>query len=121
MNIALWSAQILLAIVFLTSGTLKSLWPKDRLVASGQTGVQFFSQPAIRLVAASELLGVAGVILPWLTGIATVLTPLAAVGLGIVMVGAMITHIKLREPKNIAITCVLLVVCAFVAIGRFAG
>jgi len=121
MNIALWSAQILLAFVFLVSGTLKSLWSKERLVSSGQTGVQFFSQPVIRLVAACELAAVVGVTLPWLTGIVPVLTPLAALGLGVVMAGAATTHVKLREPRNIAITCVLLAVCVFVAVGRFAG
>ena len=121
MNIALWSGQILLAFVFLVSGVCKSLWSKERLVASGQTGVQFFPQPAIRLIAASELVAVVGVTLPWLTGIAPVLTPLAATGLSLVMVGAAITHIKLREAKNVAITCVLFAVCVFVAAGRFAA
>jgi uncharacterized membrane protein YphA (DoxX/SURF4 family) len=121
MNIALWCAQILLAAVFLGSGTVKSLWPKERLVASGQTGVQFFSQPAIRLIAASELLGAVGVILPWLTGIAPVLTPIAAIGLAVVMVGAAVTHARLREPQNVAVNTVLFAVCLFVAWGRLAG
>ncbi|MPZ83193.1 MAG: DoxX family protein [Actinophytocola sp.] len=119
MNIALWAAQFVLAFVFLVSGTCKSLWSKERLVAAGQTGVQFFPLPAIRLIAASELLAVVGVTLPWLIDVAPILTPLAAVGLGVVMIGATTTHIKLREPKNIVITCVIFVVCVFVAIGRF--
>jgi uncharacterized membrane protein YphA (DoxX/SURF4 family) len=121
MDIALWIGQIVLAVAFLTSGTLKSWWPKQRLIDSGQTGVVFFSQPAIRLIAVSELLGAVGVVLPWLTGIAPVLTPLAAVGLGIVMIGAATTHVKLREPRNVATTVVLFAVCVFVAAGRFAG
>jgi uncharacterized membrane protein YphA (DoxX/SURF4 family) len=121
MNVALWCAQILLAVVFTTSGIMKSTLPKDDLVAKGQTGVQFFPTPAIRLIAASELLGVLGLILPRLTGIAEVLTPVAAIGLAIVMLGAMVTHIMLREPKNIAITITILGVCIFVAVGRFIG
>jgi hypothetical protein len=121
MDIALWIGQIVLAVVFLISGTLKVWWPKQRLIDSGQTGVVFFSQPAIRLIATSELLGAVGVVLPWLTGIASVLTPLAAAGLGVVMIGAATTHVKLREPKNVAITVTLLAMCVFVAIGRFAG
>lgn len=121
MNIALWTTQILLVVVFVTSGTMKSRWPKERLVASGQTGVQFFPTSVIRFVAACELLAAAGLILPWATGIAPVLTPLAAAGLAVVMVGAATTHIKLREPRNVAITVVLLAVCLFVAYGRFAA
>jgi uncharacterized membrane protein YphA (DoxX/SURF4 family) len=120
MNIALWCAQILLAVVFTTSGVMKSILRKDDLVARGQTGVQFFPAAAIRLIAASELLAVLGLILPRPTGIAPILTAFAAVGLAIVMLGAMVTHIKLREPKNVAITIAILLICVFVAVGRFA-
>ena len=49
------------------------------------------------------------------------LTPLAAVGLAVVMVGAISSHVKLHEPRNIALTSVLLLVCVFVAAGRFAA
>jgi uncharacterized membrane protein YphA (DoxX/SURF4 family) len=121
MNIALWCAQILLAVVFTTSGVMKSRLPRDDLVARGQTGVQFFPTWAIRLIAGGELLGVLGLILPRLTGIAEILTAFAAAGLAIVMIGAMVTHLKLREPKNVAITAAILVVCVFVAAGRSAG
>ena len=120
MDTALWIGQGLLAAIFLGSGLAKSTMSKERLIDTGQTGVVFFPLPAIRVIASFELLGVLGVILPWLTGIARVLTPLAAVGLACIMVGAAVTHTKLREPRNVAINAAIFAVCVFVAVGRFA-
>lgn len=131
MNIALWVVQILLAAVFLGSGMVKGTQPKDKLIATGQTGVAPFSLPVIRLTAFAELLAAVGVVLPWLTGIARVLTPAAAAGLIIVMIGAMISHSTLlradraagrgnREARNVAANLVLMALCVFVVVGRVA-
>ena len=81
MDIALWIGQGILAVIFTVSGTAKLTKSKQRLIDSGQTGVVFLPLPAIRVVASLELLGVLGVILPWLTGIRPGLTPLAAMAL----------------------------------------
>ncbi|MGH3730410.1 MAG: DoxX family protein [Micromonosporaceae bacterium] len=129
MNATLWIVQILLAGLFLLSGAVKSLWPKERLVASGQTGVAPFPVPVIRFTAAAELLAAVGLVVPWLTGIAPALTPAAAGGLMIVMAGAAISHTTLwradqaagrghREALNVAANVLLLVLCGFVLIGR---
>ncbi len=121
MNIALWIAQGLLAAVFGASGYAKSTQTKEKMIATGQTGVAPFSLPAIRVVAALELAAAVGLILPWATGIAPVLTPLAAVGLAVVMVGAAISHWSLREFKQVfAINSVVLLGCLLVAAARFA-
>ncbi|WP_040810941.1 DoxX family protein [Nocardia concava] len=121
MNIALWIGQIVLAVVFAVSGSAKSTLSRERLVELGQTGVGLYPRAVVKVTAGCELLGVVGIIVPWWTGIAPVLTPLAAVGFAVVMVGAIIAHVRLREPKNIAITSTILVIAVLVAIGRFAG
>lgn len=121
MNIALWIGQIVLAVVFTASGIAKSTQSKEKLVEMGQTGVAVYPKTVVRLTAYAELLGVIGIIVPWWTGIAPVLTPLAAVGFAVVMVGAISSHIRLREPRNIAITTTILIISVLVAIGRFAG
>ena len=118
---ALWVAQGVLAAVFAASGGLKAVMSKERLLASGQTGVRDYSLPAIRAIAACELAAAVGLIVPGLAGRALVLTPLAAVGLAGVMVGAAVAHTKLREPRNVAVNAVLFVICVGVAAGRFAG
>lgn len=127
MNIALWVVQSILAMIFLGSGLYKGTQPKERIVASGQTGVVWYSQPFIRFIAALEVAGAAGLVLPWLTGQARVLTPLAAGGLAVIMIGAAVSHSRLvqqggprrrQESFNVAANVVLLAACAFVVVGR---
>lgn len=121
MNAALWIAQGLLALVFAASGAMKAVMSKERMIASGQTGVLDYSLGAIRTIAACELAAVVGLILPGLWGRFLVLTPVAAVGLAVVMVGAAVAHTKLGEPRNVAVNAVLFLICVAVAAGRFTG
>ena len=80
--------------------------------------MQGFPLPFVRFIALCELLGAVGLIVPWASGIAPFLTPLAAAGLGVVMVGAAASHTRLREPRNVAINVLLLALLAFVVYGR---
>jgi uncharacterized membrane protein YphA (DoxX/SURF4 family) len=120
MNLVLWLGQGVLAAIFAVSGTLKSTQSKERMIATGQTGVRELPLPAIRLVAACELVAVVGLILPWATGIVPALTPAAALGLAVVMVGAAVAHSRLHEPRSVAANCLILAVCLLVAAGRLA-
>jgi uncharacterized membrane protein YphA (DoxX/SURF4 family) len=118
MGIALWVIQGLLAVAFLGAGASKLSQPKEKLLKN-MAWVEDFSQPAVRLIGAAEVLGAIGVVVPALTGILPWLTPLAAVGLVLLMVGAALTHLRRKEYGNIAINAVLLVLAAVVAYGRF--
>lgn len=120
MNVTLWVGQILLAAIAAASGALKSTQSLDRMVATGQTAAKIVPLPFMRTAGISELFAVAGLILPWVTGIARVLTPVAAIGLGVVMILAATVHSRLREPRNVATNLVILAVCVFVSAGRFA-
>jgi uncharacterized membrane protein YphA (DoxX/SURF4 family) len=117
-GIALWVAQVLLAVAFLGAGATKLSQPKEKL-AKNMAWVEDFSQPAVRLIGAVEVLGAIGIVLPALTGILPWLTPLAALGLVLTMIGAALTHLRRKEYGNIAMNAVLLVLAAFVAFGRF--
>jgi hypothetical protein len=118
MNTFLWVLQGLLAALFGVSGALKSTWSKSRLIASGQTGVAPFPLPLIRFTACCELLGAAGMVLPRSLGVAEYLTPLAAAGFVAIMVAAIASHARLREPVNVATTSMILLVAATVAVAR---
>ena len=120
MNVALWILQGVLAAVFAFSGAQKATRSKDALIASGQTGVAPFSLPMVRFTAISELAAAIGLIAPWATNIAPVLTPLAAVGLAIIMVVAMWVHARQHEPRNVVVNVVIFAMCVFVAIERLA-
>lgn len=115
MNLTVWICQSLLATIFLISGTAKISMSKQRLLETGQTGVAPFPLPLIRLVAACELIAVVGLVAPKATGILPTLTGAAAIGLAVVMVGAIISHTRLRELVPVAVNTVLLATCCFVA------
>jgi uncharacterized membrane protein YphA (DoxX/SURF4 family) len=121
MNVALWISQVVLAVVFLVSGTAKISMSKERMLATGQTGVAPLPLPLIRFVAAMELVAVVGLIAPRATGTAPVLTGLAAVGLVVVMVGAIVLHATLREFPAVGANTALLLISVFVAWGRLRG
>jgi uncharacterized membrane protein YphA (DoxX/SURF4 family) len=117
-NIALWIVQGLLAAMFLMAGITKSTQPREKLLKQ-MPWVDDFSMPVVRLIGVSELAAGLGLVLPAATGIAPVLTPLAAVGLVIIMLAAMVVHARRKEMQGIVFNVVLLIAAAFVAWGRF--
>jgi len=65
------------------------------------------------------VLGALGVVLPWLLDVAPVLTPLAATGLALTMLGAMVVHTRRGERPALVPNAVLLALAAAVAVLRF--
>ncbi len=118
MDIALWIAAIVLAGSFLGAGIVKLMRPKAQYVGS-QPWAEDFSPRAIKIIGTLEIAAAIGLILPAVTRIATVLVPLAAVGLVLLMIGAAITHARRREFPMIAANATLALIAAFVAVGRF--
>ena len=91
MNVIIWVLQIVLALAFLAAGLTKLIQPRQKL-ATTMGWVEDFPDPGVRTIGALEVLGALGLLLPALTGMATVLVPVAAVGLALLMVGAAATH-----------------------------
>ena len=114
MNVALWIAQALLAVIFLFAGGMKLVMPIEELTAQ-------MPMPAllVRFIAIVEVLGGLGVILPWLMGIWPGLTPLAAAGLVIIMIGATIFTLMTGNIAMALIPIVVGLLAAFVAYGRW--
>ena len=79
------------------------------------------SDAGVKAVGLVEILGALGVILPWLTGIASILTPIAAIGLVVVQIGALRVHLVRNEHQPLPANMLLLLLAAFVAVGRFLG
>lgn len=118
MNTALWIVQGLLAAAFLMAGIMKIAKSKPEL-AEKMGWVDDFSEGVIKTIGGLEVLGAIGLILPGLTGIAPVIIPLAAVGLGLTQVGAIVVHGRRGEMQNVVVSAVLLAMTVFVAWGRF--
>jgi uncharacterized membrane protein YphA (DoxX/SURF4 family) len=118
MNVFTWVVQILLALVFGASGVMKLTQPTAKL-APRMAWVEDFSDRTVKLIGGVELLAALGLVLPAWTGIAPVLTPLAATGLGVIMVLASIVHIRRKELDGVLVNAVLLALAVVVAWSRF--
>jgi len=118
MTIALWIGQILLALVFALAGYRKVALPIEQLRARWNW-MKYATPPVIRLIGSLEIVGVIGLIVPKATGYLPWITPVAAVGLALTMVGAILTHIRLHEAKDVAATVVLLLLALFIVVGSF--
>lgn len=118
MNITLWIIAGVLAVLFLASGAAKLARPKARL-AAGMPALDGLGPGAIKTIGALEVLAAIGLVLPATLDIAPVLVPLAAVGLGLLMAGAAVIHLRRHEAQGVVVTLVLLALAAVVAWGRF--
>ncbi|WP_235545754.1 DoxX family protein [Phycicoccus sp. Soil802] len=117
MNTVLWIVQIILAVAFGVAGVLKST--RGRALEGTMPWVEDFSDRTVRFIGVMELLGAIGLVLPAATGIAAWLTPLAATGLVVVQVLAVVTHLRRKEPQVVPVNVVLGLLAAFVAWQRF--
>jgi len=118
MNATLWGIQILLALVFTVTGAAKLTQPRPAL-AGRMSWVEDASDAQVKTVGLLEVLAAIGLIAPPLLHIATFLTPLAAAGVVLLMIGAAVTHIRIGEPQTLWVNVLLLVLGAAVAIARF--
>jgi uncharacterized membrane protein YphA (DoxX/SURF4 family) len=119
MNIALWIVASLLAVAFLAGGVMKLVQPKEKLATSGFGFVENFSDGAVKAIGLIEVLAAVGLILPAALGIAPILVPLAAVGVVLLMIGAIVTHARRSETQSIVVNVLIIALAGFVAWGRF--
>jgi uncharacterized membrane protein YphA (DoxX/SURF4 family) len=118
MDTILWTIQALLAVLFFITGFMKVGQPKEALKENLGPWVDGFSLIQVKTIGILEMIAAAGMLLPMWLRILPILTPLAALGLAATMIGAMMTHLKLKENKPALSNLILFVLCAFVAAGR---
>ena len=114
-NFVLWGAQGFLALFFLAAGAPK-------LIGRGLerwTGFSDLPRPLVVFIGVTEVLGAAGVVLPMATDTVPWLTPLAAVGLGIIVLMATGFHLRADERVNALETGLWASIAAVIAIGRW--
>ena len=121
MDVVAWIFAGILAAVFLAAGLSKLLTPYEKLTANpSMAWASDFTPAQIKLIASFEVLGAIGVVVPWLTDTAEWLSPVAAVGLAVVMVGAIVTHARRGEKQQVVINVVILAIAVVTAVLRFA-
>ncbi len=118
MNIALWIIQVLLAVLFLFAGGTKLVLPIETLTSMGSPNQIHLPGLFIRFIGVCEVLGALGLILPGLLRTRPGLTPLAAAGLVIIMIGATVLTFAADGFAMALPPLVVGVLAAFVAYGR---
>jgi len=114
MKSALWIVQVLLAALFVFAGGMKLVAPIEEIAK--QTGLP---GGFLRFIGVAELLGGLGLVLPGLTNTLTGLTPLAAAGLTIIMIGAVVLTLLISGVGSALFPFVVGLLTVFVAYGRW--
>ena len=114
MNVALWIVQVLLAAEFLFSGGMKFVTPIEEMTKQMALPGWF-----LHFIGAAEVLGGLGLILPGLSHKNTGLTPLAAAGLVVIMIGACVITLMIGGGIMVLIPLLTGILAAFVAYGRW--
>ena len=114
MNIALWIVQALLAALFLFAGGTKLVLPIEEMTKEIAMPGWF-----LRFIGVAEVLGGLGLVVPWITRIRPGLTPLAAAGLVIIMIGATVTTLMTGEIAMALMPLGVGSLCVFIAYGRW--
>lgn len=119
MNLMLWILAFLLAAIFAGAGAVKLVTARDQQI-DRTPYVEDFPQVVIRGIGVLEILGAIGLLLPALTGVATVLVPLAGAGLAITMVFAALVHTRRGDGMAATTPSILLAIASvFLAWSRF--
>jgi len=120
MNLALWIATGLLTAVALLGGVTKVFVPREKLAATpGGEWTGRASDRFVKTLGVLELLAAVGLVLPAVVDIAPVMVPVTATCWVLLMIGAMMTHLRLDQQKLMLVNLVYLLLAAFIAWGRF--
>lgn len=117
MNVVIWILQIVLGLAFLAAGGTKLAQSRAALT-DRMPFAEDVTDLTLKLIGALEVLAAVGLLLPALTGVAPALTPAAALGLLVLMVGAAALHLRRGERHMVPVNAALMVLAAIVAWAR---
>lgn len=120
LDTALWVVQVILAAAFVLRGGMNVLNPIANLASRMEWGA-FAPNTLVRILGLLEAAGALGLLLPALTRIWPVLTPVAAVGLSLMMTSAVSVHLTMCDFAGVGVCVVLFAAAIFVAWGRFSA
>jgi len=117
MNIVLWIIQVLLAAFFLTVGSIKVVLLKVKLGKVFEW-IDECSENRIKMIGSFEILGALGLFVPGIYSVSSIIIPLSAAGLAIIMVLASIIHHRRNEKSDLTLNVVIFFFLVVVIAGR---
>ena len=118
---ALWVVQGLLVFVFLAAGLFKTTQPIAKLAAQFGPWVASYPAVIVRLIGVTEILCAVSLLLVGLFHFTTLLTPIAASVVALIMAGAIATHLPRKEYPMVVVTVLLLLLALATVIARLAS
>lgn len=120
MDTVTWILSGVLAGVMVVAGATKLATPYPKLIEDPRMEwARDFAAGQVKAIAAAELLGAVGLVVPWLAGIAPILTPVAALCLAGILVGAVVVHAQRKEWPALAMPMTLATLAVVIAVLRF--
>ena len=120
MDIAVWVVSWVLAVGFVVGGVLRVVLAPAQLERFGWGWAKDIPR-LVKVVGVFEVAGGLGLVLPVLTGVLPILTPIAACALALVMALAVGFHVRRRDWRSMPVNIVFFALCVFVAVARFSG
>lgn len=118
MNTFVWTLQLGLGVLFTLHGAALLIMPPQ---LEGQLARLPYPKGFLRFIGLCELLGGLGLVFPWWLGTVSVLTPLAAAGFAIILVGAAATHLRANEMQQVVVISTLVSLMVVVIFARWGG
>jgi hypothetical protein len=115
MTVALWIVQVLLALIFVITGSFKFFQSREKVIASGGTWAVDFKPGIIKIIAGAELISGLLVVVPRLSGRGPLLTFVGAACIALIMAGSIYVHTRRKEYQHAIINAVFLLMALFVA------
>lgn len=109
--IAKITLQIILGLIFLFTGTIKLMTPKEKLSSKGVTGFESITPPWIKTLALAEISGALVLLIFSIPAFPQVPVKIALIGFALLMIAASYHHLMRKEYKNTLTTFLLLIGC----------
>ena len=116
MNTTLWIIRWILVFIFLLSGASKLFQSKEKVIATAGKWAEGYTQEQLKALGLGEMVLALLLVVPKLFWHGYYLSPLAALGISVVMIGAAYTHYKRAEYALLILNIVLMLLALFVAI-----
>lgn len=120
MNTLLWIIQVILSIKLITITYTHGLRQGMPTMQEAIPRLGKAARPLLTLAAVGTLLGVLGLLLPGVTELPGVITPVSACVMAVMLSVSVLFHLKSRDKPKIFVSVVLFAFAAFVAYGRWA-
>jgi hypothetical protein len=114
MTIALTALQVIIGLIFLSTGSIKMFIPREQLPSKGVTGFENIAPRFIKWLGTVEIAGALILLLFSIPSLPKLPIRIVVSGFTLLMLAASYHHLKRKEWKNMVVTLILLGTCLII-------